>query len=108
MGQPEGEPLPAPEAYRTWWRETEACAGRTGNFERVRWFVREGSDFACPTGRCVGRWESGHRIYVARRWQHHPLVIRHEMLHAILGTGDHPAEHFVTRCGLTWESWKGR
>lgn len=36
-----------------------------------------------------------------------PEVVRHEMLHALLDRGDHPPEYFVSRCGLTWESWDG-
>jgi hypothetical protein len=32
-------------------------------------------------------------------------VVRHEMLHALLGRQGHPSEYFVTRCGLTWASW---
>ena len=28
-----------------------------------------------------------------------PLVVRHEMLHELLGRGDHPAEYFQRRCG---------
>jgi hypothetical protein len=35
------------------------------------------------------------------------MVIRHEMLHSLIGQSGHPAEYFVERCGLTWETWSG-
>lgn len=50
-----------------------------------------GRDFAYPTGRGIGCWEPSHRIYLAQAWILSELVVRHEMLHALLGRAGHPA-----------------
>jgi hypothetical protein len=112
------EPLPAgatifrpPPAYLAWWAETEACSGRTGRVEEIVWYVVPGAaEFMTPDGVEVGRWSrntAGTRIVLAGDYQSHELVVRHEMLHALLDREDHPALYFVTRCQLTWASWIG-
>lgn len=94
-----------PAQYRVWWDSTEACSGRTGNFNRVHWFVVPGPDFKCPTGRCSGRWEPEHRIYLAEGWKEHEMVVRHEMLHELIGHAGHPNPPFGIGCPLTWSTW---
>ena len=106
------EPLGAsswspPAAYRTWWQQTEACSGKTGDFDAVQWFVVPGEVFDCPDGSCVGRWEPGQRIYLASVYANHEMVVRHEMLHALLDHSGHPNPPFGKGCPLTWETWSG-
>jgi len=106
--EPDGaEPITVPAVFREWWAKTETCSGVTGDLERVRWSVVPGRDFECPTGRCVGRWEPGHHIYLAEGWSNHEMVVRHEMLHDLLGRSGHPNPPFGNACPLTWESWRG-
>jgi hypothetical protein len=101
-------PLDPPAPYRQWWAKTEACSGLSGNFERVQWFVVPGYQFDCPTGECVGRWESeGHRIYLAEDWVENEMVVRHEMLHDLIGHPGHPNPPFGNPCPLTWQTWTG-
>ena len=98
---PDGDaPMTAPPEYREWFSATEACSGRTGNFDRIVWHVVEGESFDCPSGRCVGRWNDNHHIYIASAYQRNELVVRHEMLHALLQTGAHPTNQFVEACHL--------
>jgi hypothetical protein len=105
---PEGDvPLDPPPIYREWWAKTEACSGRTGNFERVRWSVIEGRSFPCSSGECAGHWRTDHHIFLASDWVTDEMVVRHEMLHDLLGRGGHPDPPFGEGCPLTWESWKG-
>jgi hypothetical protein len=74
--EPAGDqPMKAPLLYRTWWAQTEACSGRSGDFDRVQWFVVDGPGFACPGGTCAGRWESSHRIYLAGDWRSNEMVV---------------------------------
>ncbi len=102
-------PMDAPSVYREWWAETEACSGISGNFDRVRWLVVEGHSFPCSSGRCAGHWESSHEIYIAKDWFMNELVVRHEILHDLLGRAGHPAPPFGNGCPLTWETWtKGK
>jgi hypothetical protein len=104
---PEGDaPMEAPSQYRVWFAATEACSGRAGNFDRIVWHVVEGESFECPSGRCVGRWNDNHHIYIASAYQYNELVVRHEMLHDLLGRPGHPNPPFGEGCPLTWESWR--
>jgi len=101
--------LAAPAEYRTWWAKTEACAQLAGDFDQVHWYVVPGvTTFETDIGEKVGLWSRDGNIVsitVAGDYADTELVVRHEMLHAILNRGGHPEEYFVTRCGLTWESW---
>lgn len=106
--EPAGDvPMKAPASYRTWWARTEACSGRTGDFDRVQWFVVDGPGFTCPGGTCAGHWESSHRIYLAGDWRSSEMVVRHEMLHELLGRPGHPDPPFGAECPLTWSTWNG-
>jgi hypothetical protein len=105
------EPMVAPAAYQDWWEKTEACAERLGRFSRIQWYEVPGvATFATDMGPKVGLWiqnGSSVLIVVAGHYENHEMVVRHEMLHALLGQEGHPPEYFVNRCHLTWESWNG-
>jgi hypothetical protein len=109
-------PLPAqaqqvlpPDEYRTWWSETEACAGRSGDIDQIAWYlVPDAETFDSKSGLKVGLWThsgEGVRIVIAGNYADNELVVRHEMLHALLDREGHPAEYFETRCHLTWQTW---
>jgi hypothetical protein len=100
-------PLDPPAVYRDWWAKTQACSGLSGNFERVRWSVIEGSSFSCSSGQCAGHWRSDHHIFLAGDWSMDEMVVRHEMLHDLIGRPGHPAPPFGQGCPLTWETWNG-
>jgi hypothetical protein len=106
--EPAGETsIQAPAFYREWWSRTEACSGLTGDFDTVRWFAVPGHGFECPSGTCAGRWERGHRIFISADFESNELVVRHEMLHELIGHGGHPNPPFGPECPLTWSSWQG-
>jgi hypothetical protein len=89
-----------PPSYREMWTRAEACSGRRGNFDRIRWWVVPGVEtFEYSPGQpyADGLWGSAGDITLAGAVLSHPMVVRHEMLHA-LGFGvDHPRSPFVTR-----------
>jgi hypothetical protein len=96
-----------PATYRVWWEKTERCSGAQASFRRIRWYLVAGDGFSCPGGRCAGRWEDDHTIYVAEAWRDHEMVIRHEMLHDLIGRAGHPVPPFGVPCPLTWATWTG-
>lgn len=102
-------PFSAPTEYRSWWASTEACSGRTGDFESIEWYTVPGASMDTDIGEKVGFWarhDGLSTITIAGDYLDHELVIRHEMLHELLGRDGHPDEYFVARCGLTWDSWQ--
>lgn len=105
---PEGDvPLDPPPVYREWWVKTEACSGLSGNFDRLTWSVVDGPSFSCSSGQCAGHWSKDHHIYLAGEWAMDEMVVRHEMLHDLIGMPGHPAPPFGQGCPLTWETWNG-
>jgi hypothetical protein len=98
-----------PAEYQAWWEATEACSGRSASFAQLEWYVAPGvRTFSTSEGPKVGEWShssAGVRIILADDYADSELVVRHEMLHALLDREGHPAEYFEERCHLTWESW---
>ena len=87
--------------------KTQACSGLSGDFDRVDWSLVAGHSFPCASGNCAGHWEPGHRIYLAEDFAMNEMVVRHEMLHDLLGRAGHPDPPFGNPCPLTWASWQG-
>lgn len=102
--------LSAPAIYREWHQSTEACSGLAGSFSTIQFYVVPGvSTFSTEDGPKVGLWTRVgkiNRIVIAGDYLEHEMVVRHEMLHGLLGREGHPPEYFVDRCHLTWDSWQ--
>lgn len=102
-------PMAAPQVYQEWFARTEACSGIQGSFERVQWLVVPGvAAFETDMGPKVGLWVrrgDQHYIVLAGDYQQHEMVVRHEMLHSLIGASGHPDGLFSSRCNLTWETW---
>jgi len=106
--EPAGDhPMHPPEEYRAWFDKTRACSGLSGDFDRIRWFVVDGDEFDCPSGKCVGRWNDDHTIFISRAYTENEMVVRHEILHDLIGHPGHPDPPFGNPCPLTWETWHG-
>ncbi len=103
--EPDGAaPLEVPAVYRQWWADLELCAQRSANFERIRFWKVKGETFPCPNGPCAGRWQSPHHVYIAERWLENPSLVKHEMLHDLLNTGEHPPAVFgPAGCNVLWD-----
>lgn len=89
-----------PLAYLTWWQEVSACSGRRHFFSTVHWYVVPG-DVIMYRGRGAQGLAFSHppRIVLASTFVNDPKLVRHEMLHILLGVDGHPTEYFVRRCG---------
>ena len=103
---PQGDvPLDPPLVFQEWWDKTQACSGLQGNFDRISWSVIDGPSFACSSGQCAGHWRKDHHIFLAGDWAADEMVVRHEMLHDLIGLPGHPSPPFGKGCPLTWATW---
>jgi len=97
------------QSYSEWFAKTEACSGIQGTISSIQFFVVPGvTTFSTTDGDKQGLWikqgkES--RIVIAGALQEHEMVVRHEMLHALIGVAGHPVGLFDGQCRLTWETW---
>ena len=90
-----------PSIYRQWWTLTERCAGRQASFDDVSWYVVPNAE-TLPGTNGLNGLSYGDRIVLAGANDGTAAgdLVRHEMLHAILGSGvaGHPRDMFVGRC----------
>lgn len=100
-----------PPRYLSLWREVEACSGLHGSFGRVAWYMVPGGSFPSPADgrRVLGYWAPKHIITLAGTvsggvYADSDFVVKHEMLHDLIGHRGHPTIPFATPCHLTWES----
>jgi hypothetical protein len=101
--------LSEPAVYLEWAQRTQSCSGLATDLSTVQFYVVPGVEtFSTEEGQKVGLWSrSGgiNRIVIAGNYANHEMVVRHEMLHALLQHEGHPTDYFVDRCHLTWDSW---
>ncbi len=87
-----------PASYQEWWAATESCSGRTGAFQRVEWFLATSIVAEGKVGKA--RWAPPHEIIIVRGYEADEEVVRHEMLHDLLGgDGVHASPAWV-ECDL--------
>ena len=90
------QPIEAPQSWRRIYHEVEQCAGKTGDYDAIRWAVME-APLHGPKGPTYG-FTVGRRIVLVRN---DTTYLRHEMLHHILEVaGWHPrplkpGEHYT-------------
>jgi hypothetical protein len=93
------EPFTPPAVYARWWRMTEQCSGRTGDLGRIRWFRTPGSEMVHKGSTVTGYWSMrDNMVVIAEDHIRHGLAVRHEMLHALLGTVGHARSAFLESC----------
>ena len=94
---PAAVPIAVSSEYRRWWAELEDCVGHAAPLATRFYVVPEGEALTDPnTGQpAEGLW-IGHGdgpgsgdILVRARARHRAALVKHEMLHAILYSGDH-------------------
>lgn len=121
------EPFIPPASFSHNWATVEACSHQLGDLTRIQWFVVPATatwqyNFPCTessNGACQGVWIAPHHIYVAAHVLADSLakvtyllhtdgsltvdtvppfrVVKHEMLHDLLQSGDHPAAFTACR-----------
>jgi hypothetical protein len=90
--------------FALWWRMTQACSGLRGELGAVDWYVQPGVETLRIPGEHDGQygaywWAIGNRILLTEKAVTDGWLVRHEMLHALIGRGGHPRGQFVDQCG---------
>jgi hypothetical protein len=90
------QPINAPVAWRAIYHEVERCAGKVGDYDRIRWAVMA-APLQGPKGPTFG-FTVGDRIVLV---YNDTTYLRHEMLHHVLQTAGweprvlQPGEHYT-------------
>jgi hypothetical protein len=87
--------------YQEWWDKTVACSGQEGRMTDVSFYAVDTPAGAIELGgEMAHAWwvREGNRIYLPASALGEEWLVRHEMLHALLQRGSHPASVFVTAC----------
>lgn len=93
-----------PALYHEMWDSAQVCTGRRGRFSDLTFFVAE--ELESRGEILAGHYEPGEKvIYLLEGWENHPMVVKHEMIHALGVYPGHPAVPFESPCKATWETY---
>ena len=99
---PRAVPVQPLSVYARWWSMVESCSGLQGSLSEVSWYEVPGSETVeYPGDEASAYWSAASsRIVLAGKVTLSGVVVRHEMLHALLrNVKGHPREYFLERCG---------
>lgn len=93
-------PLDMPPQYVLWWEMTERCAARQGDLSLVDWYFVPGVESLWILGKEYHGvwWPNGNRVVIAEGALDRGRLVRHEMLHVLLGVPGHPRHAFGESC----------
>lgn len=80
--------------YKSWYVEVEQCSGLSGDFNTLNFYTT--TDHLRLNRTFDGYWEPG-SIVVRHTWEEE--AVKHEMMHDLLHTNQHPREYFKGKCG---------
>jgi hypothetical protein len=98
---PRAVPFQPPPVYARWWSMVEKCSGLQGSLSDVSWYQVPGSETVRYSGdEVAGYWAyASNRIVLAGESMLDGLVVRHEMLHALVRQPKgHPRQYFLDQC----------
>jgi hypothetical protein len=97
---PNARAFDPPAEFATLWIANESCAQTSGDWTRVHWFR-----VPWLPDNLEGAWDLPHRVFLtdfvlsdAVSPEYREYVVRHEMLHDLLQTAEHPPA--FTACGV--------
>lgn len=92
--------LQVPAPYTLWWRATEQCSGLNAALSGVKWYVLPSASELVVGGHAYDGywWPDGNRVVLTKRAALDGQLVRHEMLHVLIGVHGHPRSYFFDRC----------
>jgi hypothetical protein len=97
------QPLAVQPEYYHLWLEVEKCSGLHRDWGHVKFYVLDMDVWGLPIH---GMWlaaywnEPDNSITFLERYVHDPRIVKHEMLHSLIGKGGHPKELFIDACDV--------
>lgn len=88
-----------PEEYARWYQEVAACMGLSqeataARFERIQWYSASEIYNDSDGIHAVGLWTEPHRITLRADRLLDSNVVKHELIHDFLSSGEHASPHF--------------
>lgn len=98
------ERLQPTDEYPGWWQAVEACSQQTGDYRRIEWYVLQPADMThgVAEGYHLGGYTVGSRVWIAAAYVSNRLIVQHEMLHVLIGDGNHSRPEWAM-CGIPTE-----
>ena len=90
-----------PPVYATWWAMVESCSGLSRPPSEIAWYVVPGNTVTLRGVDADGAFIAdarGPHIVLTSRARDDGVLVRHEMLHALLRKPAHPRAQFLGRC----------
>jgi hypothetical protein len=94
-----------PAVYRTWFAEVADCVAgevdsREGRYERIEWYTATDIYHEEATTHAVGLWVAPHKVVIRSDHLDRAFVVKHEIVHDLLGTGGHGSDRFRACAGV--------
>lgn len=94
-----------PQIYSVWWDEAAECSGGQGRLVDIEFHavldpaLSSGEGFRCfESGRtCQGAFVRPNEIYIAAALTENEWIVKHEMLHALVGPEESPVTYACAR-----------
>lgn len=83
------------------WTDLEKCSGITRSWQEPTYYVLMGKSEIIVDGKSYwGYWmQDGNKIILVEPRATDTQLLRHEQMHALLQSGEHPAQYFNGVCG---------
>ena len=94
-----------PLAYGEWFREVAQCMDRPSSatsfrFARIEWHAGTGIYNPSERRTAWGLWTEPHKITIREDKLFEERVIKHEIVHDLLGRGSHDGPYFLRCAGI--------
>ena len=88
-----------PAAYQQWFDEVGRCMGEAnrvgaGRFSRIGWYSSPSIHHRESGAKALGLWTEPHKITLHADFLEDASVVKHELVHDLLGSGTHGSEFF--------------
>ena len=92
-----------PQEYQQWYAEVSECMERPWSSERfsqITWYTASSIQHSTDRTHALALWTEPHQITIREDLVNQEYVVKHEIVHDILGRGSHPPPYFGRCAGI--------